>query len=298
MASRFPFPRLGTCVFIDSGVGGLPYLQQLKRLSAGTPCVYIADNKNFPYGEKTAAEISEATSELAGKAISRFHPAVIVIACNTMSVSVLQRLRETFPLVPFVGTVPAIKKAAAVSKNRIIGLLATSKTVKSPYTASLIAEFASDCKVISLEAPKLISEIEQELIFADDAAKLEAAKPFAKAFMDNGADTVVLGCTHFLHLRDAFREALGGGIQVVDSLGGVAQQALRLMQEGMEEACAAAPEGGAPRRKKARFCPFDSESLERAPGDYFFVTKWPVEKPSKVLGLCQDVYGLKPGGIV
>ena len=288
MAYEFPFRKSSACVFLDSGIGGLPYLQELKRLSPKAPCIYVADTANFPYGEKTASEICEAASELVKKVIFRFHPAVIVLACNTMSVTALDYLRKHFPVVPFVGTVPAIKKAAALSKNKVIGLLASGDTVRSPYTAGLISDFASDCKVIKRVATRLIRAIERRLVLADEATQIDAIRPFVQAFIDKGADTVVLGCTHFLHLRDAFCKALGRDIQVADSLEGVAQQALRLLEEAKEE------NGMAERREEQK-----KLDEAEAPINYLLTTSGlTTETQLETYMRCRSLYGLEPGGLI
>ena len=86
------------CAFLDSGVGGLPYLRQLKHLSPGTACIYVADTAHFPYGEKTPQQVSASAAETVEKILARFSPGVLVVACNTISVTALDALRRTFPL--------------------------------------------------------------------------------------------------------------------------------------------------------------------------------------------------------
>ena len=93
-------------VFIDSGVGGIPYMIKLLEKKPDATCLYVADTANFPYGEKTHEQVVKCVTELVEKINSQFAPKVIVVACNTMSVNALQALRKTFPDVKFVGTVP------------------------------------------------------------------------------------------------------------------------------------------------------------------------------------------------
>ena len=133
-------------VFIDSGVGGLPYLEKARIYMPGENLVYVADNKNFPYGEKSAGQLKSIILMLIRKIVDKISPKLIVIACNTASVVALSLLREEFGI-PFVGVVPAIKPAGEYSENGKIGLLATRKTVEDPYTDTLINEFASSCRV-------------------------------------------------------------------------------------------------------------------------------------------------------
>lgn len=214
--------------FLDSGSGGLPYLAQLKSHAGDASCVYLADTAHFPYGEKTRDEVIRFAVEAVGHLLERFKPEVVIIACNTISVAALSALRETFS-VPFVGTVPAIKLAAATSVNRRIGLLATERTVCDPYTDRMIAEYASDCKVERIGDPKLISRIERHLVTASREERLDAVRPSIERFRKAGVDTIVLACTHFLHVSDEIHEVAGPDIRIIDSREGVVQQALRLV---------------------------------------------------------------------
>lgn len=214
--------------FLDSGSGGFPYLAQLKGHAPEASCVYVADTAHFPYGEKSRDEVIEFACATVARLLERFRPELVVVACNTISVAALGVLRERFP-VPFVGTVPAIKLASSRSKNRRIGLLATERTVCDPYTDELIARFAQDCQIIRIGDSSLISRIERELVTAPRALRLAAVKPSIDRFRDAGVDTIVLACTHFLHLSEEFREVAGPGIEIIDSREGVAQQALRVV---------------------------------------------------------------------
>ena len=214
-------------VFFDSGTGGIPYMLYLKQKSPHSSCVYVADTKNFPYGEKSGGEIVRCASDTVHLILCRFVPRAFV-ACNTLSVTALEQLRAAFPAVPFVGTVPAIKQAAAVSKNRRIGLLATQRTVDEPYTAELAQRFASDCTLIKRADPALIEFIEHDFFTASEADKKAAVKPAVNFFLENGTDTIILGCTHFLHIADVIAQEAGKEVQVVDSKEGVVNQALRV----------------------------------------------------------------------
>lgn len=214
--------------FLDSGVGGLPYLAYLKQLCPEAVCVYVADTKNFPYGEKSKAQIEENASNCVKKIISKWKPDVVVVACNTISVTALEELRKRFPGTSFVGTVPAIKLASSVSKKRKIGLLATNATVNHPYTKKLIEEFASDCQIVSRGEPELISFIEHKFNSASEKERLEAVKPSVDFFKNAGCDCIVLACTHFLNMTEYFKKAGEDAVIVVDSLDGVVRHALEV----------------------------------------------------------------------
>ncbi len=217
--------------YLDSGTGGLPYLKYLKNKMPDASCVYVGDTKNFPYGEKSKSEIIEKSSECVKKIIEKCFPDVIVVACNTISVSALDELRRRFPEIPFVGTVPAVKPAAKITKTKRIGLLATNATVNHPYTKRLISDFAGDCEVFSLGAPELINFIEHKYYFADYKERVNAAKPCCDYFKQNGCDVIVLACTHFLNMAEEIKDAAGAEIKVVDSREGVTRHALEIFAE-------------------------------------------------------------------
>ena len=229
-------PTAGPVAFIDSGIGGLPYLAAVRRLVPGARLVYAADRERFPYGDKRSAEITDAVLSIVGRLIEREHPRLIVVACNTASVVALDELRRHFPL-PFVGTVPAVKPAAAWSRSRRIGVLATQRTVEGEYLRDLVERFAGDCEVVGLPANDLVAFVENDLHRASAAERAARAESEAARVRNAGVDTVVLGCTHFLHLEVELRNAFGPDVTLVDSRDGVARQVARL-------AGGSAPQGG------------------------------------------------------
>lgn len=218
-------------VFLDSGTGGIPYLLYLKEKYPTFTCAYLGDTKNFPYGEKSVKEIISSASNAVELIIEKWNPKAIVIACNTMSVTALDALRIRFPKVPFVGTVPAIKLAAKITKNKRIGLLATRQAVSNEYTEKLISEFASDCVVVKRGDPELIDFIETKLFTASESEKIAAVTPAIEYFQKESVDTIILGCTHFLHIKECIQSVAGKNVNVVDSREGVAKQALRIFNE-------------------------------------------------------------------
>src|SRR3546814_11597748 len=146
-------PRL----FFDSGVGGLSVLAPTRRLLPAAPLVYVADNGGFPYGTKTEAEIAARVPALLGRLVERYRPRLVVIACNTASTIALAAVRSALDL-PIVGTVPAIKPAAAMSKPRAIGVPGTDATVRQPYLDRMSAHFAPDCPVLRPGSARLVEQ--------------------------------------------------------------------------------------------------------------------------------------------
>ncbi len=213
--------------FIDSGIGGLPYLAHLKKVAPNASCSYIADIKNFPYGEKTLDEVISFSENLVRKIVDKINPDVIVIACNTISVSALSHLRKTFEL-PFVGTVPAIKPASEFTKQNRIAILATERTINDIYTQNLIKEYGNGAEFFMRPDSELIQNIEENFLEFSKEKRLSMIQPAVNFFKEKKVDTAVLACTHFLHLQEEFIEACSPDIKITDSLDGVVRQALRI----------------------------------------------------------------------
>ncbi len=216
--------------FLDSGTGGIPYMLHLQKKCPQVRCVYLGDTANFPYGEKTREQITDCAAAASKLLIERFNPDAIVVACNTISVTALSELRKMFPSIPFVGTVPAIKLAAAVSPKKRIGLLATRQTVENPYTDKLIADFASDCYIERRGDPDLIDFVEKKLFTATQEERAAAVAPAVSFFKQHDIDTIILGCTHFIHMADDIQKAAGASVRVVDSRDGVVNQTMRVLE--------------------------------------------------------------------
>src|SRR5437588_255933 len=167
-------------LFFDSGVGGLSVLEPTRALLPDAPIVYAADNGGFPYGKRSEAEIASRVPALLGRLVERFSPRIAVIACNTASTIALEHVRHALHL-PVVGTVPAIKPAAAMSTSRVIGVLGTEATVRQPYVDTLAARFASDCTLIRHGSPELVELAESKLRGSDipiEAVRSAAAPMF------------------------------------------------------------------------------------------------------------------------
>lgn len=228
-------------VFLDSGIGGLPYFRYFHQKAPHAAAAYIADLEHFPYGEKTREEVIRYAIGVTEKIIDRLNPAMIIVVCNTMSTAALDALRSHFSI-PFVGTVPAVKVAAEVSVNKRIGIIATTRTINDPYLDKLIASFAAGCTIEKRADAELVAKIENGLIIAPDEEKRKAIAPAIRQFKNAGVDTIVLACTHFLHLADTFTACAAPEIKVVDSLPGVVSHALDVLPppldaEGARSSC-------------------------------------------------------------
>jgi len=195
------------------------------------PIVYVADNGGFPYGTKTEAEIAARVPALLGRLAERFHPRLIVIACNTASTIALAAVRAALDL-PIVGTVPAIKPAAEQSRTRAIGVLGTEATVRQPYVDDLSERFAADCVVLRHGSARLVELAEASLRGeanpdADYAAALAGLldRPGGERI-----DTIVLACTHFPLVADRLAGVAPRPIAFVDGAQGIARRVAYLTQ--------------------------------------------------------------------
>src|SRR5881392_3877882 len=218
-------------LFFDSGVGGLSVLEPTLKLLPNAPIVYAADSAGFPYGKRSEAEIASRVPALLGRLVERFQPRLAVIACNTASTIALEAVRSALDL-PVVGTVPAIKPAAEMSKSRVIGVLGTEATVRQPYVDDLAAKFAADCTIIRHGSPELVELAEAKL--AGDAISVEsvraAAEPLFETASGDRIDTIVLACTHFPLLDEELRAAFPK-VAYVDGGPGIARRIANLTRE-------------------------------------------------------------------
>ena len=218
-------------LFFDSGVGGLSVLAPTRALLPNAPIVYAADSAGFPYGPRSEAEIAARVPALLGRLVERFRPRLAVIACNTASTIALDVVRAALDL-PVVGTVPAIKPAAELSRTRVIGVLGTAATVRQPYVDDLAARFASDCTVLRHGSAELVALAEAKL--AGETIAINAVHAAVRPLLDQpGAkrmDVVVLACTHFPLLADELAVAMPG-VSFVDGGAGIARRVAHLTRD-------------------------------------------------------------------
>jgi glutamate racemase len=149
-------------LLFDSGVGGLSVLAEVRKLLPGAPIIYAADNAGLPYGTKSEAEIAARVAGLLGRMTERYRPRLACIACNTASTIALTMVRDVLNI-PIVGTVPAIKPAAAMTRSGTIGLLGTAATIRQGYVDRLEAEFARDNTLLRAAVPDLVAAAEAKL---------------------------------------------------------------------------------------------------------------------------------------
>jgi glutamate racemase len=211
---------------LDSGVGGLSVWQRINYLLPNEQTIYIADSAYAPYGGRSNDEIFHLASRLIEFLLSQ-DVKIIVAACNTITVSCIDRLREAFPQVEIVGTVPAIKPAVKLSKRKAIGILTTERTAKSDYQHRLIDEFASHCHVVTVGTNKLVPLI--EIGNREDIKRI--LPTILTPFKAQKVDTVVLGCTHYPLIKDLIQNELGKNVLLLDSGDAIARRTEELLRK-------------------------------------------------------------------
>jgi len=218
-------------LFIDSGIGGFPYCNDFIRRNPREKVCYLADRENFPYGRRNKEELASILISLTEKLIIKIDPKIIVLACNTASISALDLLRKHFSQILFVGTVPAIKPAAIATKCGKVGVLGTSLTVEDPYNQNLADECGEKCEIIGIAATDLVEFVEDRFDRADENEKKIIVKKYIDLFRAEEVDTLVLGCTHFLFLLNEFQREAAPFIKIFNSIDGVTKRIEYLLDE-------------------------------------------------------------------
>jgi len=212
----------------DSGVGGLSVLRKAVDLLPHEDILYFADSANCPYGERSLSQVRELSLGITRFLLSRGAKAVVV-ACNTASAAALHTLRRTFPAVPFVGMVPAVKPASAATRSGKVGVLATPATFQGRLFEDVVSRFATDVEVITQTCPGLVEKIEEgDLSGVETIALLER---YISPLLERGVDTLVLGCTHYPFLIPQVREIVGERVRIMDPSLAVARQTRRVLSQ-------------------------------------------------------------------
>jgi glutamate racemase len=197
----------------DSGVGGLSVARHIQMELPSERLLYIADSAYAPYGTKTAAEVEERAVKLSRYLIQRRVKA-LVVACNTATAAAITRLRSLHSI-PIIGMEPAIKPAVALTRTGIIGVLATAGTLNSSKFTRLQTEFGQGVEIITQSCPGLVELVEKGDLDGIETRRLAAE--YLGKLISSGADTVVLGCTHYPFLLPLFRRISGPDIQILDT---------------------------------------------------------------------------------
>ena len=217
----------------DSGLGGLSVWQEIARQMPRHDTLYVADQAHVPYGPRSLHEVRRFAEAIAG-ALIEHGAGVIVVACNAASAAALHHLRQVFPGTPFVGMEPAVKPAAEQSASRVVGVLATPATFQGALYASVVERFAQDVRLLQSACPGLVAQIEAGALQGGETRRIlaEALLPM----LEQGIDTVVLGCTHYPFVIPQIQAICGAGVRVIDPAPAVARQVRRVLANPVEGA--------------------------------------------------------------
>ncbi|MCL2519963.1 MAG: glutamate racemase [Spirochaetaceae bacterium] len=212
-------------VVFDSGLGGISYLNYLQSFY-NEKFIYVADSAGFPYGTKSPQQLTELLLNLIDL-LKTFKPKAIVIACNTATLTAKEQIAQQLAI-PVIGTRPPLAVALRQSINKQIGLLATQATINNPVLLNDITTF-KQASFSLLAAPQLVEFVENKLWQATKQERLAAAADYAQHFLTKNIDSLILGCTHFLFLKEEFEQLLPD-IKLIDSLNEVKEELARQLK--------------------------------------------------------------------
>lgn len=212
---------------MDSGVGGLSVLQHLTRQLPHEHFIYFADSAYAPYGNKSADTIQARCFNIADTLIGQGAKA-LVVACNTATAAAIGAMRQHYTL-PIIGMEPAVKPAAAASKNGIIGVLATTGTLHSAQFAALLEHYGQNVQVVTQACVGLVECIEQGLLDAPQTQSL--LQHYCQPLIAAGADTIVLGCTHYPFVRKHIQNIVGPNVTLIDTGAAVAKRLQQVLAQ-------------------------------------------------------------------
>ncbi|GAB4122101.1 MAG: glutamate racemase [Sideroxydans sp.] len=208
----------------DSGVGGLSVLQHIRAALPDAHLVYIADSGHVPYGDKSPAYIEARSLALARFLVGQGAEA-IVIACNTATAAAAHSLRVRFNRLPIVAMEPAVKPAVAATKTGVVGVLATVGTLESARFAALLEKYAGNAKILTQGCPGLVEAVERGDLHSIETRRL--VERYTAPLLKAGADTLILGCTHYPFLSPLIREVVGEDMSLIDTGAAVARELKR-----------------------------------------------------------------------
>ena len=211
----------------DSGVGGISVLKHIHTLLPNEDLMYVADSKFAPYGNKTPEFIQERAVWIADFLIGKGAKA-LVVACNTATAAAVDLLRQKYHL-PIIGMEPAVKPAAAASKTGVIGVLATSGTLKSAQFAALLEHYGQQVEVVTQACHGLVECVERGEL--DSTATQDLLASYVQPLIAAGADTIVLGCTHYPFVRPLIENLVGDDVVLIDTGAAVAKELKRRLED-------------------------------------------------------------------
>jgi glutamate racemase len=215
--------RLSPIGVFDSGVGGLSVLREIRRELPAEDLLYVADSAHAPYGDRDAAFIRARALAIVER-LNEVPVKAVVVACNTATGLAVDALRARYSL-PIVAIEPAVKPAALQTRSGVIGVLATTQTLASARFSKLVDTHAAGVKVVVQASPGLVERVDAADVSGPETRVLVAR--FVDPLVQQGADAIVLGCTHYAFLSAAIEEAAGPAVRIIDPAVAVAREVRR-----------------------------------------------------------------------
>ncbi|MGJ8672082.1 glutamate racemase [Rubritalea sp.] len=212
---------------LDSGVGGLSVLLEIRKKLPNIPIHYIGDSAWCPYGNKPAEQI-QARSFAVTERLIEMGAHTIVVACNSATIHAVEALRASYPIT-FIGMEPAVKPASKLTKTGTIGVLATEASIAGEKFHRLLQTHIhpNGLKVITQHCPDFVTLVERGVLTGAEVE--DAVSRYALPMVKAGADTLVLGCTHYPFLRETIQKVVGPSIQLIDTGEAVARQTASIL---------------------------------------------------------------------
>jgi glutamate racemase len=211
----------------DSGVGGLSVLREILQVIPDRDVVYVADSAHVPYGTKRPEFIRERSLAIASFLVETHRAETVVVACNTATTHAVSALRERFTSIPVVGMEPAVKPAAAATRSGIVGVLATPATLGGDRFMELAQRYTEGIELLTQPSPGLVEQVEAGDLGGPETERL--IRLYTEPMLARGADTIVLGCTHYPFLRGTLQRIVGPAVTLIDTGAAVARQTARVL---------------------------------------------------------------------
>lgn len=211
----------------DSGAGGLSVFREIRKVLPDEEYIYYSDSANCPYGEKTVEFIIDRCRQITEFLINE-GVEIIVVACNTATAAAIRTLREEYSI-KFIGMEPAIKPAAQLTKTGTVGVLATAGTLKSEKYLRHKEKYASDIRIVEHVGEGFVELVEAGITSGTEAEA--TVKSSLDPLLEAGADTIVLGCTHYPFLSDVIIGLAGPEIRLIDPAPAIAKHLIEVMDE-------------------------------------------------------------------
>jgi len=224
----------------DSGVGGLTVLRAIRAQLGSEKLLYVADSQHMPYGERDPEYIMQRCIAVA-RFLHQQPVKALVVACNTASVIAIETLRNLLDI-PVVGIEPAIKPAASLTRSGVVGVMATTRTIESPGVKRLCELYAQNVELVLIPCTGLVEHIERADFSTSTTHSLLSS--FVTPMLDAGADTIVLGCTHYPFVRDQIQDIVGHSVTIVEPGAAVARQLARRLDDLDLHCCDAGDDAG------------------------------------------------------